>query len=398
MSALRAVAAPLALLATACSDPASRLPVIEAAPRNHQFSVVAEGEIVPSEAITIRLPDGVNMGFDIAWMVPEYSEVKQGDVLVRFNEGSVLSALEYSQLDVAGHDMHLAVQERQSALARLLIDHEALRVDEEQDIARTFVDVDPGLFSRHEILDALGDLDYLGVQDAYFAWQAETHEQRAGAQLQRILANRSASQSKLDKQAAAMRVMELRSPADGTFVYSRMPWGQKLSTGHRIYPGRPVGLLPVRGKVGARVYVPEVDAVGIAPGQAVALRLDSDAEREHPGRVASVSTVAVPKDRDDPQTYFVVEVAPDAVDAELMRVGSNLAARITTAAVQDALLLPRQAVFYDQDAPFVYVMAGGAPAAREVRLGHASPTLVEVVDGLAAGELVSVAAPDGAAS
>ena len=189
--------------------------------------------------------------------------------------------------------------------------------------------------------------------------------------------------------------MELKSPADGTFVYARLPWGEKLAQGHRVYPGRPVGLLPVRGKVRARVYVPEVDAVGIAPEQPATLRLDSAVQTEISGRVVSVSPAAIPRTRDDPQRYVVVEVAPDEVDAELMRVGSNLGATILTGRVKGGHLLPAQSVFYNDDAPFVYVLEGGAPTVREVRLGQASSTLVEVTHGLARGERVCLAAPSG---
>ena len=146
----------------------------------------------------------------------------------------------------------------------------------EQDIARTFTHVeDPLLFSRNEILDALGDLNLLEVEDAYFAWAAETHDRRTTAELHRLIAFRDTSRSQLDKQESALAVMELTSPADGTFVYARTPWGEKLTRGQRVFPGRSVGLLPVKGKVRARIYVPEVDAIGLAEGQGISLRLDS---------------------------------------------------------------------------------------------------------------------------
>ena len=385
----------LALLGCGCAGPEASLPTVEVQPRDQRFEVYAEGELVPFEAVTIHLPADVNMPFDIAWMVPEYSAVTKGQVIMRFDDSEVRSSRRFSRLDVAHADLQLDSHVRDSAIARAFIDHEGLRVHEEQDIARTFVDADPMLFSRNEVLDALGDLDYLAVQDAYFAWQADTHERRSDAERQRIHARRTANQAKVSKQDTALAAMELKSPADGTFVYARLPWGEKLAQGHRVYPGRPVGLLPVRGKVRARVYVPEVDAVGIAPEQPATLRLDSAVQTEISGRVVSVSPAAIPRTRDDPQRYVVVEVAPDEVDAELMRVGSNLGATILTGEVEGGHLLPAQSVFYSDDAPFVYVLEGGAPTVREVRLGQASSTLVEVTQGLARGERVCLAAPSG---
>ncbi len=384
----------MSMIVLACSDTSTRQPVVQVEPRDHTFIIRARGELIASESITIRLPDDVLMSFNIAWMVPEYSEVSRGEVIIRFDDSEVLSSREYSILEVATQDLHLETHSRNSAVARTMIDHEASRVDEEKDIAQNFVEVDPRLFSRNEIIDKLGDLDFLEVQDTYFTWQAETHDQRSDAERHRISASRDASQSKLDKQNSALAVIELTSPADGTFVYARTPWGQKLSRGQRAFAGRPVGMLPLRGKVRARIFVPEVDAIGLEVGLDVVMHLDSDVGREFTARVSTVSPVATPRHREDPQKYFVVEADFDEVDADLMRVGSNLTAVITTATINDAFLLPQQAVFFEEDASFVYVLDGSAQVTREVSLGHRSPTLVEVTSGLTSGELVSVA-PEG---
>lgn len=381
-------------IVSACSDTSTRQPVVQVEPRDHTFIIRARGELIASESITIRLPEDVMMNFNIAWMVPEYSEVSRGEVIIRFDDSEVLSSREYSILDVATQDLHLETHSRNSAVARTMIDHEASRVDEEKDIAQNFVEVDPMLFSRNEIIDALGDLDFLEVQGTYFTWQADTHDQRSDAERHRISASRDASQSQLDKQNSALAVIELTSPADGTFVYARTPWGQKLSRGQRAFAGRPVGMLPLRGKVRARIFVPEVDAIGLEVGLPVLLRLDSDVGQEFTARISTVSPVATPRHREDPLKYFVVEAEFDEVDADLMRVGSNLTAVITTAIIKDAFLLPQQAVFFEEDASYVYVLDGSEQVAREVSLGRRSPTLVEVTSGLTPGELVSVA-PEG---
>ena len=349
-----------------------------------------------SESIAIRMPSNIDMGFNITWMVPEYSEVSKGQVVARFDDSEVRVERETSVLEVVDSDLQLDGHARKSAIDRTRIGHEADRVDGETDIARTYVTVDPLLMSRNEYIDALGDLTYLGVEEAYYAWQATTHDQRSAAEHRRIESGRRASQDKLDKQDSALALMELTSPADGTFVYARTPWGRKLSKGQTVFAGRPVGLLPIRGKVRARIFVPEVDAVGIEPEQSIALRLDSDVHRDFAARVSSVSPVAVPRHRNDPQTYFIVEAELDDVDADLMRVGSSLTAIITTGVVRNAFLLPQQAVFFEHEAAFVYVIDAGAPVAREVSLGHRSPTLVEVTRGLAPGEQVAVAAPGNA--
>ena len=387
------LAASLAIC-VACTD-GVRQPTVTIEARDHRFVVAARGELIASEAVDIRVPEGLNMSFDIAWIVPEYSEVKKGQVIVRFDDTEIEMSRENFVVEVATRDLQLGVHSQDSAIARTLIAHERERVAGEQDIARTFTDVDdPLLFSRNEILDALGDLNLLEVQDAYFAWAAETHDRRTNAELHRLIAFRDTSRAQLDQQESALAVVELTSPADGTFVYARTPWGEKLTQGQRVFPGRSVGVLPVKGRVRARIYVPEVDAISLANGQEVTLRLDSDVGREFSARVSSVSSLAIPRSRDNPLKYFVVEAEPDEVDADLMRVGSSLQATIVTGRVERGILLPHQAVFYEQDQPFVYVVEGNATVRRDVRLGHESPTLVEIAAGLDVGDEVGVAAPE----
>ena len=379
-----------------CADSSSGLPTIPAMVRDHTFVVRARGELVPSESIAIRMPRNIDMGFNIMWIVPEYSEVRKGQVVVRFDDSEVLVQRETSVLEVVNSDLQIDSHARRSAIDRTLIGHETERVEDETDIARTYVTVDPRLMSRNEYIDALGDLAYLGVEEAYYEWQAITHDQRSSAEQRRIESGREASQDRLAKQDSALAQMELTSPADGTFVYARTPWGRKLSRGQTVYPGRAVGLLPIRGKVRARIYVPEVDAVGLEPDQPVALRIDSEVGRDFAARVSSVSPVAVPRHRNDPQKYFVIEAELDQVNPEVMRVGGSLTATITTGTVRDAFLLPQQAVFFAQDQAFVYVLDRGVPVPRQVDLGHRSPTLVEVTRGLTAGEQVAVSVPQSA--
>jgi multidrug resistance efflux pump len=210
-----------------------------------------------------------------------------------------------------------------------------------------------------------------------------------------IRAEQQGELSKLEKQDTALGMMELRSPADGTFIYAETPWGEKLSKGKTVFPGMPVGLLPVRGKVKARLYVPEADAVGLEPGQVVRLRLDAAADRQFTARVATVSPVASPRDRTDPQKFFTVEAELDAVDPDLMRVGNQLRAEIVTGRVEDGIVVPAQTVHGEGADSVVYVVRGSEAEARPVVAGSRSPDLIEIRSGIEAGDRVSLVVPDG---
>ena len=380
-------------LVAGCASEDLDVTVFQTKSADHTFIVEARGELLPSESINVSMPTTVNMPFNIVWLVPEYSEVSKGDVIARFDDSELSNMRSGNVLAMANQQILFDNHARMSAVARSRIAHETSRVEGETDIAETYVEVDPQLFSKHEIIDAIGQLDYLAVQTDFYGWQAETHEQRTAAETSRISAQRDATKMNLEKQDKALGVMTLVSPADGTFVYAQTPWGEKLTRGHIIYPGGSVGLLPLKGKLKAKLFVPEVDAVGLAPNQNVKIRLDSAVEEEYAAVVTDVSRVARALDRNDPRRYFTVEAKLNEVDEEFMYVGSSVSAEIITGELSDAILVPQQAVFFEEDKAFVYVIEGNQSNQRLVEVGERSPNLVEIVDGVSEGENISLEDP-----
>ena len=104
----------------------------------------------------------------------------------------------------------------------------------------------------------------------------------------------------------------------------------------------PLGLLPVRGKVRARLFVPQADAVGLAKSQVVRIRLNAASDKEFAAVVESVSPIATPRNRADPQEFFSVEALIESVDPDLMRVGSQLRATIVTGNIEQGFGVPAQ--------------------------------------------------------
>ena len=107
-----AVALTAACLATACGPAASGVPVLEVERQSTEFIVAAEGEVIASEALPIALPSDIRMEFNVVWMAPEFSEVKKGDVIARFDDVQIQLDREDSALNVAKSEFKLAGTER----------------------------------------------------------------------------------------------------------------------------------------------------------------------------------------------------------------------------------------------------------------------------------------------
>jgi multidrug efflux pump subunit AcrA (membrane-fusion protein) len=383
----------LIAILTGCSAADSELPSVTLEQADIEFLVKAYGELVAAESLPIAIPGSIRMSFNISWMAPEFSDVRAGDVIARFDDVQIRLDRESTALSVAKSGFKLADTQRDGEMEKTRIGHEVLRVGGERDISETFATADERLFSRNELIDALADLEYLDVEASFLDWQLDTLDQRSDAEQNMILAEQRGELSKLEKQESALEMMELRSPADGTFVYARTPWGQKLGKGKTVYPGMPIGLLPVRGQVKAKLFVPEADAVGLEVGQTVRIRLDAAADQEFTANVSAVSPVASPRNREDPQKFFSVEADIDNVDPDLMRVGSRLRAEIITAEIEDGIVVPTQVVHGEAEEVFVYRIDGTRVERRRIKLGRNSPDLAEVTEGLEPGDRISLVLP-----
>ena len=384
----------IVVFTVSCGESNERHMTIEAVPQDHRFTLEARGEIVSSESIPISVSNSVSMHLNIKWLLPEYTAVSEGDVVARFEKDELSSQRGRSLVSIANQSLVIRNHMMDSETAHTSIEHESDRVAGETVIAKTFADFDPRYFSRIEIIDAIGDLDFLGVEASFYDWQSGTHEQRTMAETARIEAERSSVELQLARQNSALNATELKSPADGVFLHARTPWGQKVGRGSPVFPGGAIGMLPVDGKFQARIYVPKTDAVGIEVGQTVELRVDVEIERVLTGKIDSVSPMAISRNRQDPRQYVVVTVSLDEDMREGVRIGSALTATIVIAQLQHAIVLPQQAVFNVNEAFVVYVVENDKPGTREVTLGRRSPTLVEVEEGLTGGELVSLVAPN----
>ena len=382
-------------LVASCGESVNPHMTVKTVSQDHTFLLQARGEIVSSESIPISVPHTVSMQLNIEWILPEYTAVTEGDPVVRFEADEISTQRGNSLVSIANQSLFIRNHMMDSATAHTKIEHESARVAGETVIAQTFADFDPRYFSRIEIIDAIGDLDFLGVEASYYDWQSGTHDQRTTAETARIQAERSSVEMQLNRQESALEATELRSPADGIFLHARTPWGEKLGRGRPAYPGMAVGMLPVDGKLEARIYVPKIDAIGIEVGQSVKLLVDADVDRQLMGKVESVSPMAISRNQQDPRQYVLVTASLNDGLREGVRIGSALTATIVTANLEKAIVLPQQAVFNVNNGSVVYVMNGGRLDVRTVELGRKSPTLVEVAEGLKPGELVSLIAPIG---
>jgi HlyD family secretion protein len=133
-----------------------------------------------------------------------------------------------------------------------------------------------------------------------------------------------------------------------------------------------------------KVLVDEIDVRQVEVGQPVRLSVDALPDSEITGKVTRISPTAANVNN---VVAYEVTIVPDPIDAPL-RAGMSATAIITTAEVDDVLLVPNRYITLDRDTgkAYVYRIVDGQPALQEVELGLRNERESQVIAGLQDGD------------
>ena len=153
--------------------------------------------------------------------------------------------------------------------------------------------------------------------------------------------------------------------------------------------------IPDLSNVEAEVMVPEADIRKIKLGMKVFVSADAVSDRTYMGTVKEIAELASSGSFWSGSTVKEFEVEVSIPESEGLKPGYSCEAEFVVEEASNVLQVPIQAVFRDGEDMVVYVVEGDAIERRVVKMGRASLTAVEIVQGVTEGERVRVVAPDG---
>ncbi len=182
----------------------------------------------------------------------------------------------------------------------------------------------------------------------------------------------------------ALQNAQITAPFDGVVSQVNIRQGE-LYAGGALLP--PIQLTDLE-RFHMTVLVDEIDVRQLAEGQPARISVDALPERDLTGRIASISSTA--SDVNGVIAYEV-EIVPDETDAPL-RSGMSATAIITTAEVNDVLLISNRYIQLDRetDQAFVYRVVNGAPALQEIELGLRNESQSQIVAGVNEGDEIAL--------
>jgi membrane fusion protein, heavy metal efflux system len=195
----------------------------------------------------------------------------------------------------------------------------------------------------------------------------------------RILGKSGAEIAELEDARTMNPVATITAPISGVVVDRQVGPGQYLQSGSAT----PVFTIADPTSVWLLANVRESDAGQVQLGQPVEVRVAAYPQRAFKARVSYVAAVV------DANTHRLpVRAEIDNRDGAL-KPEMFASFRILTSAASESPAVPQSAIVYEGEAAHVWVVSGdGLIAYRAIRTGRSNAGLVEVLDGLKAGERV----------
>ncbi|MEM6799551.1 MAG: HlyD family efflux transporter periplasmic adaptor subunit [Planctomycetota bacterium] len=224
---------------------------------------------------------------------------------------------------------------------------------------------------------------------------------RARYELVQQKTNRDKSTERHAKLMQDRGLMELKSPAAGVVYYGRCTsgnWGDMSNMIGKLQPHStvPTGTVMMTivdpGKLYLLATVGEKERPTIEPGQPAKVRPLGEGAAAMAASVASVSNVPISSGK----FQLEVELGEDAKPDWLVP-GMSGKIKVTTYSKKDAVVVNKKAVHSeedDEDKKYVWLVTGDdddqTAAKHRVKTGKAKGDLIEIVDGLEEGDVVSL--------
>ncbi|HEY0711095.1 MAG TPA: HlyD family efflux transporter periplasmic adaptor subunit, partial [Polyangia bacterium] len=250
---------------------------------------------------------------------------------------------------------------------------------------------DPRFFPRTEVIESQIDEGLLSARLAKTE-DSQVAEQRLGqSRVQFLVVDRQKADIQRKEAAKILEGLEVRAPHDGTFVIQRMGWAQRIiQTGDRAYPGMRIAEVATNERMEADVLVLEADAGGLAAGKRATVVLEAQPDVVYQAKVKKVDPFPKNRHPEVPTQYFGAILSLEG-DTRGLKPGQRLRATIVLEQVNNALVIPRQAVSSRGGGVFVERQRkGGGWESVKVSLGSGTVGRVVVTEGLAAGDRIAL--------
>jgi len=246
-------------------------------------------------------------------------------------------------------------------------------------------------FERQKIMFARSLVD----EDSYEALKSELA--LAKVDLRSLQESLAQARAALDQSEELLSKTRITSPIDGVVIQVDIKVGETVIAGTTNIPGSTMMVVADPSETLTEVQVDEADIAQVREGQNADIFAAAFPDTPLSGTIQSIASVA----RQTPgqaSLSFLVKILLDDQDSMTIRPGMSVRADIYTQSSEETLVVPVQALLYDEDTdeddegkeeqPYVFVMRDGKAIRKDVEVGIASDSDQEIIDGLEEDEVV----------
>ena len=373
----------------------AELPSATARKGEFQVIVRCRGELLALHSVQLIAPINVP-GLQIAWQAPANSEVKAGDLVVKFDSSAAQQQL---------LEKEAALKQAQAALDQAITEAKTTAEQDKLDTSTAQVNVDKMTLeaSKEEIVSRLqaeeSKIDLGVAEQKLTAQEANTtlHQRAGGGKVASLTRQRDKAQQDIDITKERLSKMEMHAPSAGVVVYLNnfsSGWinAKPFKVGDQVWGGSGIAELPDLSTLAIKGKLEEIDRGRIATGQDVRITVDPFPEKTYTGKLSAISPLVEQSFDWPPTRNFKATGSFDEHDSRL-RPGMNGRLDITIERIPDAVSIPAAALFTHLGRPTVYVEDSSGWKPREVQVIARNPDEV-AIKGIAGGTKVALAEPD----
>ncbi len=358
------------------------------------LEIYEEGEIEAINSTNITAPN-ISWRFGnlkITSLVKDGKEVEKGDTLVVFDPSEVNKGVTEaeSRLEMNLAELEKMEAQHQSDLEELRADYEVTRISQEISKIRFESAGYEADIKRKEI--------QLNLEKANIALARakEQIDNRVKIQKEEIKQKKlsiNQDRARLQEANETLKKLYLISPSSGIAIINRN-WStnNKFQIGDQTWSGFPLIQLPDLSSLRATVKINEVDIAKIQKGLKVEIKPDAFSDSVYSGVVNSVANLAINKEGSSKIKVFPVEINMNETSGKLLP-GLTVSCRIIIGKVENALLIPIDAIRTEGDQSYVYKKTAKGFQKVIVETSSANSDFIIVTKGLEENNTVALSDP-----
>lgn len=218
--------------------------------------------------------------------------------------------------------------------------------------------------------------------------EAESKEKQALAKVANAEAQLNVTKSRLERLKSELAKCRITAPSDGTVRYADDDWrGDPIGPGKSVWKGQTLLKLPDTSQMMVATRIHESDRHKVEEGMPCLVTVPAVPGRTFSGKISKVAKYA-----DSQRSWWNPELKEHATEIMLgesdpaLSPGDTAQVKILVGDVSDVLAVPVVAVHSRGTRSFVFVRERDRPMPREVKIGRATTTMIEITDGLRSGD------------